>query len=169
MDILNDKVYYNDEGEYGKYVLNKLILPMPQGSPESIKNYERYAKRILWMDGNTTPGAFQLNASWYKKPNMYIIDEAVDKTVAFFKPHVHEVGEIVAFFGSDPEDQESLNGEIIFYLGEEKHVITKSTLIFIPAGLEHGPLFIQKVDKPIFHFSCVMQNTYEWDKDEEKK
>ena len=85
MDILNDKVYYNDEGEYGKYVLNKLILPMPQGSPESIKNYERYAKRILWMDGNTTPGAFQLNASWYKKPNMYIIDEAVDKTVAFFK------------------------------------------------------------------------------------
>ena len=155
MDILNDKVYYNDEGEYGKYVLNKLILPMPQGSPESIKNYERYAKRILWMDGNTTPGAFQLNASWYKKPNMYIIDEAVDKTVAFFKPHVHEVGEIVAFFGSDPEDQENLNGEIIFYLGEEKHVITKRTLIFIPAGLEHGPLFLRGVGNKGAHQSSA--------------
>ena len=39
MDILNDKAFYDDEGEYGKYVLNKLILPMPQGSEESIKNY----------------------------------------------------------------------------------------------------------------------------------
>ena len=167
MDILNDKAFYDDEGEYGKYVLNKLILPMPQGSPESIKNYERYAKRVLWMDGNTTPGAFQLNASWYKKPNMYLIDEADDKTVAFFKPHTHEADEIVAFFSSDPEDQNNLGGEIIFYIGGEKHIITKSTLIFLPAGLEHGPLFIQKVDRPIFHFSCVTQSTYEFEKNEE--
>ena len=40
-----------------------------------------------------------------------------------------------------------------------QYVLNKLTL---PAGLEHGPLFIQKVDKPIFHFSCVMQNTYEF-------
>jgi hypothetical protein len=119
------------------------------------------------MDGNTTPGAFQLNASWYKKPNMYLINEEDDKTVAFFKPHVHEADEIVAFFSSDPEDQNNLGGEIIFYIGGEKHVITKSTLIFLPAGLEHGPLFIQKVDRPIFHFSCVTQSTYEFEKNEE--
>ena len=167
MDILNDKAFYDDEGEYGKYVLNKLILPMPQGSEESIRNYERYAKRVLWMDGNTTPGAFQLNASWYKKANMYLIDEEDDKTVAFFKPHVHEADEIVAFFSSDPEDQNNLGGEIIFYIAGEKHIITKSTLIFLPAGLEHGPLFIQKVDRPIFHFSCVTQSTYEFEKNEE--
>ena len=60
MDILNDKAFYDDEGEYGKYVLNKLILPMPQGSEESIRNYERYAKRVLWMDGNTFPLSHRL-------------------------------------------------------------------------------------------------------------
>ena len=164
MDVKNDKVYYNDEGEYGKYVLNRLTLPPAQADPETVKRYERYGKRILWMDSNSVPGAFQLNASWYKAPNMYLIDEGNKEGASFLEPHTHEVGEIIAFFGSDPEDQENLNGEIIFYIGEEKHVITKSTLIFLPAGLPHGPLFIQKVDKPIFHFSCVMQSTYEFDK-----
>ena len=55
MDVRNDKTFYNDEGEYGKYVVNKLTLPLPQGDPEALKNYERYAKRILWMDGNVVP------------------------------------------------------------------------------------------------------------------
>ena len=27
MDVLNDKIFYDDEGEMGKYVLNKLTLP----------------------------------------------------------------------------------------------------------------------------------------------
>lgn len=162
MDPLNDKVFYDDEGEMGKYVLNKLTLPPAQADPKAVEEYEKYAKRILWMDSNAIPGAFQLNASWYKKPNLYLIEEGQKSDAAFLKPHKHDVGEIVAFYGSDPEDQENLNGEIIFYIGGEKHVFTKSTMIYLPAGLEHGPLFIQKVDKPIFHFSCVMQNTYEF-------
>ena len=92
MDVLNDKVFYDDEGEYGKYVLNKLVLPKEQGSEEAVKSYERYGKRILWMDGNTTPGAFQLNASWYKNANMYLISEAGDNAASFLKPHSHDVG-----------------------------------------------------------------------------
>ena len=162
MDPINDKTYYDDEGEMGQYVLNKLTLPAAQADPKAVEEYEKYAKRILWMDSNSIPGAFQLNASWYKKPNLYLIEEGRKSNASFLKPHKHDVGEIVAFYGSDPDDQENLNGEIIFYIGGEKHVITKSTMIYLPAGLEHGPLFIQKVDKPIFHFSCVMQNTYEF-------
>lgn len=164
MDVLNDKIFYDDEGEMGKYVLNKLTLPAAQSDPEAVEKYEKYGKRILWMDSNSIPGAFQLNASWYKKPNMYMITEGMDKNASFMNAHKHDVGEIVAFYGSDPEDPMNLNGEIIFYIGGEKHVFTKTTMVYLPAGLEHGPLFIQKVDKPIFHFSCVMQNTYEFDK-----
>lgn len=162
MDPRTDKTYYNDEGEMGKYVLNKLTLPAHQADPKIVEKYERYGKRILWMDSNAIPGAMQLNASWYYKPNMYLIDEAKEEGTSFLQAHKHDVGEIVAFYGSDPEHPEELNGEIIFYIGGEKHVFTKSTMVWLPAGLEHGPLFIQKVDKPIFHFSCVMQNTYEF-------
>ena len=164
MDVLNDRTYYDNEGEMGKYVLNELKLPAAQADPAAVEKYEKYAKRILWMDSNAVPGAFQLNASWYKKPNMYLIEEGTKDKASFMNPHKHDVGEIVAFYGSDPDDQENLNGEIIFYIGGEKHVFTKSTMVYLPAGLEHGPLFIQKVDKPIFHFSCVMQDTYEFEK-----
>ena len=33
-------------------------------------------------------------------------------------------------------------------------------MMFIPAGMEHAPLIITKVDRPIFHFSIVMEDTY---------
>ncbi len=62
--------------------------------------------------------------------NMYLINEADDKSVAFFKPHTHEADEIVAFFGSNPEDPNNLGGEILFYIGGEKHIITQSTYEF---------------------------------------
>ena len=163
MDVLNDKTYYNDEGEYGKYVVNTLQLPPAQADPKSVASYERYGKRILWIDSNVVPGSFQLNASWYFRPNLFLLEEGKDSGAKFLEPHVHDVGEIVAFYGSDPENPHELNGEIIFYIGGEKHVFTKSCMVYLPAGLEHGPLFIQKADRPIFHFSCVMQSTYSAD------
>ncbi|MBQ6670348.1 MAG: hypothetical protein IJM80_01795 [Firmicutes bacterium] len=161
MDVINDKTFYDSEGEYGKYVCNTLQLPPAQADPKAVASYERYAKRILWIDDNVVQGSFQLNASWYFRPNMYIISEAADSGAKFLEPHKHDVDEIVAFYGSDPGHPEALNGEIIFYIGGEKHVFTKSCMIFLPAGLEHGPLVIQKIDRPVFHFSCVMQSSYE--------
>ena len=169
MDIDNEKTYYNDEGEYGKYIMSRLDLPARLSDPKAQENYERYAKRILWMDNDNVPGSFQVNASWYLKPNLFIIDEAIKTGVAFFDPHTHDVDEVAAFFGTDPEHPEELNGEIVFYMGGEKHVVTRSSLIFIPAGVPHGPMYIQKADKPIFHFSCVMKKTYDWDETKEEK
>lgn len=163
MDILKDPVFYDNDGEFGKYVVNSLQLPPAQADPKTVASYERYGKRILWIDGNVVPGSFQLNASWYFKPNMYILNEGMDKGAKFLESHKHDVGEIVAFYGSDPEKPNDLGGEIIFYIGGEKHVFTKSCMVFLPAGLEHGPLFLQRIDRPVFHFSCVMQNSYEAD------
>ena len=160
MNILNDEIFYNDDGGMGKYIVNKLQLPPAQADPETVKKYERYGKRVLWIDDSVVPGSFQMNASWYKHSNMYVITESYQKGTDFLKPHKHETDEIVAFFGGNPEDPENLHGEIIFYINGEKHIITKSSFIFLPAGIEHGPLLIQKVNPPIFHFSCVLQKQY---------
>ncbi len=43
---------------------------------------------------------------------------------------------------------------------QEMHTITKSSLIFIPAGMPHMPLSLKRVDRPIFHFSVVMNPEY---------
>lgn len=79
MNILNDEIFYNDDGGMGKYIVNKLQLPPAQADPETVKKYERYGKRVLWIDDSVVPGSFQMNASWYKHSNMYVITESYQK------------------------------------------------------------------------------------------
>ena len=44
--------------------------------------------------------------------------------------------------------------------GDESHSLTKSSLIFVPAGLSHTPPLVNRVDRPIFHFSMVLNSEY---------
>lgn len=156
------KQVYNREGEYGKQIVQDLILPETHTKPEVIEAYERFGKRVHWIDTNVVPGSFQMNTSWYFKPNYPEDREASMKalTMGAFKPHVHDSDEIIAFYGSDPDDPYDLGGEIEFFIEGESHLLTKSTLIFLPGGMEHCPLYINKVDRPIFHFSIVMEQQY---------
>ena len=40
MNILNDEIFYNDDGGMGKYIVNKLQLPPAQADPETVKKYD---------------------------------------------------------------------------------------------------------------------------------
>ena len=95
-------MYLNCEGEYGKYIVQELNAPTT-GTPEFQEIYNRFAKRILWIDGNTVPGAFQMNTSWYKK---------VPELNPIFEEHSHDSDELIGFFGSDPENPYDLGAEI---------------------------------------------------------
>lgn len=145
-------IYENGEGgEYGKYFVQTLQYPEGMATPEFAKIYEKFAKRILWVDGNVVPGAFQMNTAWYC---------AVPERDPIFTEHVHPYSELIGFFGSDPADPYGLNAELIFSVNGEEHRLTKSTLIFLPPNLPHNPMRILRVDKPIFHFSIVPNSTY---------
>ena len=112
--------------------------------------YNNFAKRILWIDDNVVPGAFQMNTSWYK---------SVPEVDPVFEEHAHEASEIIGFFGTDSENPYELNAEIEIIFDGEAHTINSSSLIFVPSNLPHA-LRILKVDKPIFHFSIVSEGTY---------
>ena len=58
--------------------------------------------------------------------------------------------EMLAAIGSDPEHPEDLGAEFELFMGEEmeKHIITKSTLIYIPENTVHCPFIINKVTRP---------------------
>ncbi len=135
------------DSKYGKYIVTE--LKTPAFTPEAIAAYNKFARRILWLDENVVEGAFQLNASWYLHPASPLPVQ-----------HVHDADEIIAFFSSDPNDQHNLNAEIEFWMEDEKHIITKSCLIFVPAHVKHCPLILKRVDRPIFHFSTVATGTY---------
>jgi len=46
------------------------------------------------------------------------------------------------------------------WLDGERHVMTRSFLAYIPAGMEHGPLIVRRVERPIFHFTVGPSQQY---------
>lgn len=141
----------NNGGEYGKYFVQSLQYPDGMATPEFQQLYQKFAKRILWMDGDVCPGAFQMNTAWYC---------AVPERDPIFNEHTHPYSELIGFFGSDPEDPYDLHAEIVFALNGEEHRLTRSTMIFVPSNVPHNPMHILRVDKPIFHFSIVENTSY---------
>jgi hypothetical protein len=136
------------ESKYSKYVVTE--LQEPESRKKFAPVYNQYAKRILWMDKNVVPGAFNMNTAWYLKSGPTIDD----------KSHTHDHDEIIGFFGNDSSKPEDLGGVVEIYLEDELQVITKSTMIFVPAGMVHCPLYLRRVDRPIFHFTVVAGGLY---------
>jgi len=146
MAILN-----NESGKYAAHYVQ--VSPGPGMDPEFKRVYDKFAKRILWMDGEVCPGAFQMNTAWYS---------AVPEKDPVFTPHMHDdADEIVGFFSSDPSNPYDLGGEIEFTIEDEPHLLTKTTMIFLPHGMWHNPVRILRVDRPIFHFSVITKSFYE--------
>jgi len=137
------------ELKYKKYILDELKIP--EEMQKTAAEYAKWATRILWLDDEAIEGAFHINCSWYWKPT--------DANIAA-QSHTHDFDEVIAFFGSDPQDPHNLGGEVELWLEDEKYILTKSSIIFAPRGMRHCPLRILKVDRPIFHFTIGTGGKY---------
>ncbi len=132
-----------------KYIVTE--LKMPEAKKKIDAEYSRFAKRIRWLDDKVVEGAFHMNTAWYLRPAAKTIED---------RPHVHDSDEIIGFFGSNADEPYDLGGEVEMWLEDEKHVIDRSAMIFVPAGMVHCPLVIKRVDRPIFHFTTVTGGQY---------
>ena len=72
--------FMNNEGEYGKYIIQDLQAPQT-GTPEFQEMYKKFSNRILWIDNNVCPGSMQMNTAWYY---------AVPEKDPVFEEHSHE-------------------------------------------------------------------------------
>lgn len=156
--------FNNCEGEYGELIMQELKLPENMSSPELLERYSKFGRRTHWVDSGNIPGAFQMNTSWWFKPNRDSV--LSNPNIQVGKAHHHSYPEILGFFGSDPYNPYDLGGEIELHINGEVHILTKSSMVFLPPDLPHCPLLINRVDRPIFHFSVVMNNVYNWSRDE---
>lgn len=145
----------NESGEYGCLIVQD--ASGAPGMPADFKPiYDGFAERVAWIDGNAVPGAFQMNTAWYS---------AVPDRDPIFEEHVHDdCDELIGFLGSDPGNPADLGGEIEFTIGGEPHLLTKSSIIFLPSGVSHNPMRILRVDRPILHFSVVNKTIYDGSK-----
>jgi hypothetical protein len=142
-----------DNSKYGKYIITEpkagLTLPSYRVDPKK-DSRESVVKRLLFLDKEVVEGAFYCEVFWY----MHATEEP--RTLA----HTHDYDEVAAYIGSNPDDPRDLGGEIEFWLEDEKHMLTKSSLIFIPKGMVHSPTYIRRVDRPIFHFTTGQGKMY---------
>lgn len=109
-----------------------------------------FRENILLLNGDVLPNAPYFTITWYCSPGD-------PKT----ETHVHEFDEYLGFAGSDPEDPTNLNGLVRFMIDDEWVTIDKSTILFVPAGVKHCPYVIERVDKPIIHWSGGNATAYQ--------
>ena len=152
----------NKGGKYGYlFVQDMSGAPASRGSEEALARYRRLGARQLWIDGNCVPGAFQMNTCFWTVRNKEMLMEHPNGAVV--KGHSHPYPEILGFVGTDPDDPLELGGEVEFWVDGEAHLLTRSTMVYLPPDLPHCPLFVLKVSdpkRPIFHFSVVLNDTY---------
>lgn len=104
------------------------------------------------MDNTVLPGAWYLNTTWQ-------IGADKDKSMVY-TAHRHDFDEYLALYGSDADHPYELNGEVEFWMEDEKHIITKSCVIFVPKNVWHCPIWFRRVDRPIFFFTNAPVSNY---------
>lgn len=137
-----------DRKKYGDYIvteLNQNIVEAPW-SPTLQQVKKGQTGRVLWLDNATVPSAFYVETVW-----IYPRKETTEKRGA--QAHTHDYDEVLAFFSSVPDDPHNLGAEAEFWIEDEKHTINKSCLVFVPKGIKHAPLYFNRVDRPVFHFT----------------
>ena len=125
-------------------------------TPEQQKG-RKYAT-LGFLDGTTFPGCNEYQVFWMG-PEPYGVYGNKQWGEIFHGPHEHKYPEVFMHLGTDPENPFDLGAEVEMHVGPEmeKHVITKSTIICLPANFAHGPWRVLKVRRP-FLVVTVNQN-----------
>ena len=71
--------------------------------------------------------------------------------------HTHDYAQVIGLIGGYPGADQDLDGEITIWLDGHKETFTKNHLIYIPAGVIHGPFLFSKIGHPVL-FAVIAMN-----------
>lgn len=125
---------------YAKFIVTE---PLTEEHGYEVKDGPDVVSSMAYLDAAVIPGAFYMETHWFHKPTKYSP-----------KKHTHDFDEVLLFMGGDPDNPGELNGDLELYIEDERHLITRSCLVYIPAGVCHCPMNFLRVDRPIFHVSA---------------
>ena len=106
---------------------------------------------IMSADESVQKGFFHVDCTW-------LWSGGAKEPVG--EPHTHKFSQVIGLIGGTPADPHDLGGEVTLWLEGHKETITRSCLIFIPAGVVHGPFLVSKVVRPIFFVDIAMTGKY---------
>ncbi|MBP1624034.1 MAG: hypothetical protein H6Q07_2054 [Acidobacteria bacterium] len=141
------------ESEYGKNIVDKSKgrTGPPGLTDEESRRLEEHVRFPIYVDDEVVPGSYYFMAAWWKK---------VTGKGSPAEEHDHPFDEYLVFLGTNPEDPDDLCGEVELWIGGEKHILTKSCAIFVPAGLKHAPIYFRRVDRPIWYLATGPTEKY---------
>ncbi len=119
--------------DYSKYHVKKPAYEVMAGTP--VKGRQGPSS-MTFMNNNLVPGSnIYIEGGWVwdmPDPNPHIFE------------HVHDYEEMVIHYGSDYNQPEKLGAGIEFCVGGQPLDITKTSAVYVPSGVKHGPLTWKK-------------------------
>jgi hypothetical protein len=127
--------------KYSKYFLHE--LPEEQRK----KGFGRIRSMVAFTDNDIIAGS--------KYFSVMLMGEEATKGPGH-GPHIHQDPELLVALGTDPDNPKDLGAEMEICMGPEmeSHIITESTMIWIPAKFVHCPFRILKVRRPFLFIQC---------------
>jgi hypothetical protein len=136
------------ETKYGKYIIPGSKPPEPPpGEPPRPK----IGQGVIHVDNKVMEGACYLSC--------VLVWQAADQPSPGGS-HSHDFSEYLGFIGTNPDAPFDLCGEVEFWLGGEKHILTKTCVVFVPKGLLHCPIYFRRVDRPFMFFTTAPTTIY---------
>jgi hypothetical protein len=136
--------------KYGRYIIRE---PIVKGrlSPEVHICGEKHLNGDEFCPGSNFPGF----------PNEVTLFTISQPSVVSAK-HAHDYDELLYFLGGNPMNFYDFGAEAEILLGEEdeRHMVNTTTIIYIPKGLMHCPIYFHKVTKPVMFMHICSSSGY---------
>jgi hypothetical protein len=113
-------------------------------------------KGIVHLNNDTVPGA-----KFYSEAMWILPGDKSKEGLVQYESHTHQWDELISFSGFNYDDIQDLGADIEFTIDNKKYTLNRSFTAFIPAGMQHGPLIIRNVKRPIMHFMAGPTKRYE--------
>jgi hypothetical protein len=111
------------------------------------------ATHLMTADESVRKGFFSVDCTW-------LWSGAAREPAG--ESHTHDFSHVIGFVGGHPPDPQDLGGEITIWLDGNKETLTRNGLIFVPAGVVHGPILFSTITRPVFFITIAMTGKYTW-------
>jgi len=151
---MSDKVYGIHGGKYGRYFQVNCSRYEPYWFCDPAFDRTQEVE-ILNVNDEVYPpefGDFSFGGGYKIKPE--------PKGTGHPQNYHEGTGETLLFFSTDPENPENLGGEIEMCIESDKHIISRTSAVYIPERMLHGPLWFRDVSRPIIQMAMLCAPTY---------
>ena len=128
-------------GKNTKYGVDK-AKANPEYPSFQTKIDAQIVKPIITVDDEVVPGAeFFAESQW--------ILPGAQGEIKLCESHTHEFGEMLGFYGYSYENIQDLGAEIEIVIDNEINILDRSFAAYMPPGIQHGPIIVKNIQRPI--------------------